>query len=59
MKKLEKKMVIILLEDSIRVINELDIEIEDLEDAIEILKQENNKIRLDIVEKSTYLDEEK
>lgn len=52
-------MVIILLEDSIRVINELDIEIEDLEDAIEILKQENNKIRLDIVEKSTYLDEEK
>lgn len=52
-------MVIILLEDSIRVINELDIEIEDLEDAIEILKQENNKIRLEIVEKSTYLDEEK
>ena len=49
-------MVIILLEDSIKIINELDIEIKDLEDAIEILKQENNKIRLDIVEKSVYLD---
>ena len=52
-------MVIILLEDSIKIINELDIEIKDLKDAIEILKQENNKIRLDIVEKSTYLDEQK
>lgn len=49
-------MVITLLEDSIRVINELDIEIKDLEEIIEKLKQENDKIRLDIVKKSTYLD---
>lgn len=45
-----------MLEDSIRIINELDIEIKDLEDAIKKIQQENNKIRLDIIEKSIELD---
>ena len=44
-----------MVENSIKIINDLDIQINDLKEAIEKVKSDNDKIRLNIQKKLFFL----